>query len=108
MKIIKFAIIVIALVGLILTRPTKDEFIDWYVAKNYAEETEVVKYTVTQVVKAQTEQSDYLVFSVFEVDQKDRYIGVAGIFIGRSSVQDAADVVQDILEEASEADSNAK
>ena len=106
--IIRFAIVVVLMAGMILTRPTKKEFVDWYVNKNYAEDAEIIKGTMEQIVNAETDASDYLLFSVFEIEEKDRYIGIAGMIIGRSSVQDAKDTLEQIIDEASRAMESSK
>ena len=49
----------------------------------------------------QTKASNYLIFSVFEMDG-ERYVGIWGHFFGKASTEQAAKTLEGLLEKARE------
>ena len=52
-------------------------------------------------VTQQTKASNYLIFSVFEMDG-ERYVGIWGHFFGKASTEQAAKTLEGLLEKARE------
>ena len=82
MKIIKILLHLAVIAGpsvvLISTRPYEKEFADWYVEKNEDTLRSIFTEAYINIVEQRTETTDYLVFSVFELDGKERYVGILG------------------------------
>lgn len=110
MKLLRFffSLIIVAAIGiaLITTRPTKAEFAEYYVSRNQTGLGEFFDSAFEQIVLHKTEENDYLVFSVFEVDGEDRYIGILGHFFGRSSAEQAAETMSELFDQAKRAIEN--
>ena len=102
-KILTFVLFLILLASLIILRPTKTQFARWYVSENPSGYGRFIDDTMEMVVKKNTEEDKYLVFSVFEVNDEDRYIGVCGLFIGRSTFEEAQHAFKSIAQKALEA-----
>lgn len=107
MKLLKtlFTILVVGALAMVLIamRPTKADFAEYYVEKHSTGLGELVDNVFEKIVMEQTEVNDFVVFSVFEVNETDRYIGVLGQFFGRSSVEEAGETVKDLIDQAKDA-----
>lgn len=107
MKFIKtlFLIIIVGAIFMVLIamRPTKAEFAEYYVEQNSTGLGEFFDNIFEKVVMEQTETTDFVVFSVFEVNEVDRYIGILGHFFGRSSMEEVNQTMEDLINQAKDA-----
>lgn len=102
MRVIKFfislCIIFFLAVCLIVTRPDRSDFAEWYVEKNQTS-FGIIDGARKAFVEARTESENYLVFAVFELED-DRYVGVLGKhFFGRNSLEMAEKTLDTVIEE---------
>ena len=106
MKLLRtlISLFMIAMVGILLitTRPTKTDFAEYYVEQNPTGLGEFFDNTFKKIVMQKTVASDYLIFSVFGVDEADRYVGFLGHFFGKSSAEDVAQTVEDLINQVKE------
>ena len=100
-KLISFVMtaILIAAIGILLIteNPGVDEFSKWYVHNNPTEMGTFFDDVYTGMVRRQTKAKDYVLLTVFEIDRA-KYVGIAGHFWGRSSVEEARQTASDIIE----------
>lgn len=106
MKIIKnmFTLLLIGCIGiaLITTRPSGKEFADWYVEHNKTGLGGFFDAAYSVTVEKRTKTNNYLLFSVFELDERERYVGVLGHFFGKNTVEQTQETLRQILEQAGE------
>ena len=100
MKLIKRCLTLLAVavlaVALIVLRPTADEFAAYYVSRNQTGLGGFFDEGLEAMVREQTEEDNYLFFSVFEVDGDERYVGILGHFFGRSTAEEAARAMEEL------------
>ena len=74
-----FSFMIVAAIGisLITTCPTKTEFAKYYVSQSESKLGGFFDGALEKVVTQQTKASNYLIFSVFEMDG-ERYVGIWG------------------------------
>ena len=82
---------------LITENPNVDDFSRWYVKNNPTEMGTFFDDAYTVMVSQQTRTKDYVVFTVFEV-KKAKYVGIAGHFWGRDSVEETKRNASEIIE----------
>lgn len=97
--LLTFLVITFLAFGLILLCPTKKEFAKYYVSQNQTGYGELFDSAFEKVVYQKTTEKRYLIFAVFELDDQNRYIGVAGNFIGKSSAEAAAKTLQELVDQ---------
>ncbi|MDO5131629.1 MAG: hypothetical protein Q4D81_01445 [Eubacteriales bacterium] len=106
MKFIKslLTLLLIGGIGLVLitTRPSGREFARWYVEQNQTGLGGFFDEAFVTVVEQSTKTRDYLVFSVFELSEEERYVGIMGFFFGRNTVEQAQKTLNELLEQAEE------
>lgn len=104
MKLFRFLITIVFIVGLgmifVTTKPSEYEFAKWYVEKNQTGLGGFFDNAFVKIVEQRTETRDFLVFAVFELDQEECYIGVAGQIFGRGSVEQAGRTLENLIEQA--------
>ena len=73
-----FSFMIVAAIGisLITTCPTKTEFAKYYVSQSESKLGGFFDGALEKVVTQQTKASNYLIFSVFEMDG-ERYVGIS-------------------------------
>lgn len=107
MKLLKslffFFVVAAIAIALITMRPTKADFAEYYVSQNQTGFGSFFDEAFEKIVMQRTEVKEYLVFSVFEVDGEDRYVGILGHFFGRSSSEQAAQTMGELIEQARKA-----
>lgn len=107
MKLFKslITLLFIAAIGiaLITMRPSKTDFAEFYVKQNQTGLGTFFDEAYERIVIEKTEVDNYLIFSVFEVDEEDRYVGILGHFFGRSSAEQAAKTMGDLIDQAKKA-----
>lgn len=107
MKLFKslFTLIIIAAFGiaLITMRPTKTDFAEYYVSQNQTGLGGFFDEAYEKIVMQRTEVNDYLLFSVFEINDEERYVGVLGHFFGRSSAEQATQTMNSLIDQAQKA-----
>ena len=107
MKLFKFlfTLVLIAAIGitLITLRPSTAEFAEFYVNQNQTGLGSFFDEAYERIVIEKTDVDNYLIFSVFEVDEEDRYVGILGHFFGRSSKEQAAKTMSELIEQAKKA-----
>ena len=100
-KIFNFILTVVLLAAisifLITENPNVDDFSKWYVKTHPTEMGAFFDDAYAALVSQQTRTKDYVVLTVFEV-KKVRYVGVAGHFWGRDSVEEAKQNASEIIE----------
>lgn len=87
---------------LITTRPSESDFAQWYVEQNQTGLGGFFDNALIKIVEERTESRDYLVFSIFDLDGKDRYVGLLGHFFGRNTVEQTQETLQEILKQTEE------
>ena len=85
--------------GLILLCPSKEEFAKYYVGQNQTGYGKLFDSAFEKVVYQKTTEKRYLIFVVFELDDQERYIGIAGNFVGKSSAEEAAKTLQELIDQ---------
>lgn len=102
-KLISFVTTVILIfaagVFLITENPSVNDFSSWYVKNNPTEMGSFFDDVYEGMVRRQTKTKDYVLLTVFEID-KTRYVGIAGRFWGRNSVEEAGQTASKIIERA--------
>ena len=97
-----FSFMIVAAIGIsmITTCTTKTDFAKYYVSQS---ESKLGGFFdgALEVVTQQTKASNYLIFSVFEMDG-ERYVGIWGHFFGKASTEQAAKTLEGLLEKAGE------
>ncbi len=93
-------IIAAVIIAMIITRPTKADFTEYYVNQQQTGLGTFFDAAYEKVVMQKTEESDYLVFSVFEVNGEDRYVGILGHFFGSSSIEQATQTMDNLIDQA--------
>lgn len=86
---------------LITENPSVEDFSRWYVDSNPTSMGAFFDDVYTTIVSTQTVGKDYILFSIFELDNA-KYVGIAGHFWGRNSVEEAKETAGRILEQAME------
>lgn len=106
MKLIKTitTLIIIAFIGIamVTTCPSKKEFAQWYVEQNQTGLGSFFDDAFVVLVEQQTTSSDHLVFSIFELNGKERYVGIFGRFFGKNSIERTTENFQELLRQAKE------
>ncbi len=97
-----FTMLIIGAIGIsmITLRPTKADFAEYYVSQNQTGFGELFDGALEKIVMERTEERDCLFFSVFQIDEKDNYVGILGHFFGRSSVEEAGRAFEDLVDYA--------
>lgn len=107
MKIIRFIFVLVLVAGiaiaLITTRPSEKEFASWYVEQNQTGMGGLFDEAFKTIVEQRTETEDYLIFSVFELDEETRYVGVLDHFFGRNTIEDAKETLNNLVEQVKQA-----
>lgn len=106
MRIIKFFFTILLIGGigitLITTRPSRNDFARWYVEQNQTGLGGLIDAAFVKIVEQRTKVSEYLVFSVFDMGEDERYVGVFGQFFGKNTVDRVQQTLNEILEQAEE------
>lgn len=76
------AIVAAAGIALVTMCPTEDDFAAYYVSQNQTGLGGFFDGAKETLVKQRTETKNFWVFAVFEVDGKERYIGILDHFFG--------------------------
>ena len=76
-------------------------FAKYYVSQSESKLGGFFDGALEKVVTQQTKASNYLIFSVFEMDG-ERYVGIWGHFFGKASTEQAAKTLEGLLEKARE------
>ncbi len=99
-----FTLLILALLGfaLVVTRPTETDFAKWYVEHNETGMGDFFDNVLEKTVLQRTETSDYVVFSLFELDGEERYVGVAGQIIGKETGEEVTETLTHLVEQAKE------
>lgn len=101
MKLLKtlltLMVITFLTMSLILLCPSKKEFAKYYVSQNQTGYGELFDSAFEKVVYQKTTEKRYLIFAVFELDDQNRYIGIAGTFVGKASAETAAKTLQELV-----------
>ncbi len=109
-KTLFYAIIVILLASILIgMRPTKADFAEYYVSQNQTGLGEFFDTAFEAIVTNSVDEQNFYTFSIFTVNGEDRYIGILGHFFGRSSAEQVANTVENLIEQAKDAlDTDAK
>lgn len=101
------SLIVLAVIGvtLIISKPSESDFARWYVEQNKSGLGSFFNDAFEKLVESRTETSDYLILSVFELDE-ERYVGFLGKFFGKNSIEEAKQTLEHLIEKAGNAVSN--
>ena len=93
-----FSFMIVAAIGIsmITTCPTKTDFAKYYVSQSESKLGGFFDGALEKVVTQQTKASNYLIFSVFEMDG-ERYVGIWGHFFGKASTEQAAKTLEGLL-----------
>lgn len=100
-RFVTAVIIIIIAIALIVTRPTENDFAEWYVEQNQTGLGGLIDGAFELVVKEKTETKDCLFFSIFEVNGgEDRYVGILDHIFGRSSAERVQETLENLVEQA--------
>lgn len=99
---ILFTFLILAGLGILLitTRPSEHDFAQWYAEKNESGLGSFFDDAFIALVEARTETSDYLVFSIFELDGEELYVGILGNIFGRNSAEQAKQTLDRLIDQA--------
>lgn len=97
--IITIAVLAALGVFLITENPNADDFSKWYVKNNPTEMGSFFDEVYEALVEQETASKDYVLFSVFEI-KNAKYVGIAGHFWGKDSVEKAKENASNIIEQA--------
>lgn len=94
-------LIAASVVFLITENPNVEEFSKWYVNNNPTEMGAFFDSAYEGIVRQQTHTKDYLIFTVFEIKEL-KYVGLAGHFWGRNTIEEATQNATELLENVQE------
>lgn len=99
---ILFTFLILAGVGILLitTRPSESDFARWYTEKSENGLGSFFDEAFIKLVESRTETSDYIIFSIFELDGEERYVGILGNIFGRNSAEQAKQTLDHLIEQA--------
>lgn len=95
-----FFIIVIISITFITLCPTKSDFAEYYVQQNSTGLGKFFDETYEKIILQKTSDTNYLIFSVFEVDETNRYVGLLGHFFGPTTTEEVAQTVDNLINQA--------
>lgn len=99
----KMIVMMILGVILITSRPFEKDFVKWYVEQNQASSGADADEDFAAAVKEKTVTTNYILFSVYEVNEEERYVGAFGHIFGRHSLENAEEVLKIMLKSAQKA-----
>lgn len=110
MRIVKsiFTMLLIGTIGitLITTRPSRSDFAKWYVEQNQTGLGDLIDAAFVKVIEQRTKVSEYLIFSVFNIGEDERYVGILGHFFGKNTVDQVQQTLNEILKQAEDTINN--
>lgn len=99
----KIIVVLVLSIMMITSKPFEKDFVEWYVAQNQQSQGAEFDETFVQTVKEKIVTTNYILFSVYEVNEEERYVGAFGHFWGKHSWKHTAEVFKVMLKSAQKA-----
>lgn len=99
----KIIVMIILSIMMITSKPFEKDFINWYVAQNQVNLGTAFDENFANKVKEKTVTTNYILFSVYEVNEEERYVGAFDHIWGKHSWKKVEEVLKVMSESAQRA-----